>query len=736
MELFENPMNNLKKLLLYAGLEKDEYNQVQKIYLAPNWGFLNLFSLLVSLTMFVFTIRSFWEKSLAGSRYIYLFIGLITLLIAIVNIRRGRQNTKLLSLISNLFILVSFLMGILNGTIGDANQVAVTFNVLIIAIPMIFNGRPIILIGEMLGASIVFIIMAVLFKNPHTAVIDITDVIIFSAMSIVLNMHLYHSKVKGLKATIQLEKEHDWLQKQYQLIETISRRTADVFMIDVNKMTSTSIKIGGTMLPEEKQAARPYEQTWKWYVETYVYEEDKAHVLQATKIEHVLNRLEKSDEYAVRYRMRVGKDVCYYQVKFNYLGEHGSNYIVFGIRCIDEIICNEKAQQIVLEEALHQAESANRAKSAFLFNMSHDIRTPMNAIVGYTELIERNSNDHDKCMNYLSKIRSSSDILLSLINNVLEMSRIESGKMILDEAPVRNGEMMEQVVDVYSELMKNKNLDFSVSCDVQTEYIYADKLKLKQILLNIISNAYKYTPEGGKITVSRCELPCNKQGFILIETIVTDTGIGMSKEYLPRLFEEFSREQNATDNKIPGTGLGMPIVKRLVELMGGTITVESELGKGTTFKLIIPHRIAGIEDIQKDDVVEVDVNRFKDKRILLAEDNELNAEIATEILQEVGFVVERAGDGIICVDMLQKSERNYYSLILMDIQMPNMDGYKATRTIRAMSEPDKSNIPIIAMTANAFEEDKKNALAVGMDGHLSKPINTNLLMEMLASVLK
>lgn len=221
-----------------------------------------------------------------------------------------------------------------------------------------------------------------------------------------------------------------------------------------------------------------------------------------------------------------------------------------------------------------------------------------------------------------------------------------------------------------------------------------------------------------------------------METIVSDTGIGMSKEYLPALFDEFSREKHGADNKIQGTGLGMPIVKRLVDLMGGTISVESELGKGTTITFMIPHRIAGIEDIHSEDVDVIDKSDFKEKRILLAEDNDFNAEIATEILQDVGFIVERAEDGIICVDMLQKAETNYYDLILMDVQMPNMNGYKATQMIRAMEEPKRRDIPIIAMTANAFEEDKRDALAAGMDGHLAKPINTNKLMKMLAMVLK
>lgn len=381
------------------------------------------------------------------------------------------------------------------------------------------------------------------------------------------------------------------------------------------------------------------------------------------------------------------------------------------------------------------AEAANKAKSTFLFNMSHDIRTPMNAIVGYTELILNDHTDEEKTMEYLRKIQSSSDFLLSLINNVLEMARIESDKMVLDEVPVQKEQVIEEINDVYTGLMKQKNITFISEADIRTKYIYADRVKIKEILLNLISNAYKYTPEGGSISLIRRELPCEKKGYIMIETIVSDTGIGMAKEFLPTLFDEFSREQGAIESKVQGTGLGMAIVKRLVDFIGGTITVESELGKGTTFTLHTIHRKAGIDDIQREEEKEVNTYQLEGKRVLLAEDNDLNAEIATAILQKMGILVDRASDGIICVEMLLKAEKNYYDLILMDVQMPNMNGYKATQTIRAMADKDKREIPIIAMTANAFEEDKKEALAAGMDGYLAKPIERKKFTKLVATIL-
>lgn len=726
----------LKDMLLYAGLSKEEYERVQGIYLSPNWLILCIFSSLVSVTMLAFSIYSFFNEDLAGSRYIYLAVSAVTLAIALVNVFKGKENLRSLAFLSELFIAVAYLMGMLNGTVGDPNHLSVTFMVLIFVLPMIFNGRPIIIMGEMLISCILFVILAVRFKDPGIARMDISNILAFAVTSFVLNMHLFYTKVEGYLSRYKATNAKQRAEKQLQLVEAFSRETADVFIVELRNMKSTVIKTGGGILPEERQTSRPYMQTWEWYVNKYVCEEDREQLLHSVQISQVLKKLERIDEYACRYRIDQGGNKVYYQVKFSYLGRKDFNRIVFGVRCIDDIISLEKQHQTLVEEALEQAEVANKAKSAFLFNMSHDIRTPMNAIVGYTELIQAHSDEQEKCMDYIRKIRSSCDFLLSLINNVLEMSKIESDKIVLDESPIRTGQILEEVSDVYEELMRDKNIEFVHELDVQTKYIYADKVKLKEIFLNLVSNAYKYTLEGGRVYFARREIPSDREGYALMETIVSDTGIGMSREYLPAIFDEFSREKHGADNKIQGTGLGMPIVKRLVDLMGGTISVESELGKGTTITFMIPHRIAGIEDIHSEDVDVIDKSDFKGKRILLAEDNDFNAEIATEILQDVGFIVERAEDGIICVDMLQKAETNYYDLILMDVQMPNMNGYKATQMIRAMEEPKRRDIPIIAMTANAFEEDKRDALAAGMDGHLAKPINTNKLMKMLAMVLK
>lgn len=400
-------------------------------------------------------------------------------------------------------------------------------------------------------------------------------------------------------------------------------------------------------------------------------------------------------------------------------------------KSIDEEVAEEKK----MKEATETAKSANNAKSSFLFNMSHDIRTPMNAIIGFTELMEKHMGDEEKCRDYLEKIQSSSNFLLSLINNVLEVAQIESGKASLDETVVEVGDISKEINAVFEERMKQKNITYTSKSIFHSKYIYADTVKLKEIFLNLVSNAYKYTPEGGEVSICYEEIPYDKEGYTAVRITVADTGIGMSKEFLPHIFDEFSREKTFTEDKIEGTGLGMPIVKKMIDLMNGTVEVESELGKGTTFVLTIPHRVASLKDMQSITDNQVDDLQFVGKRVLLAEDNDLNAEIAVELLSDYGFMVERAEDGIICVDMLQKSSENYYDLILMDIQMPNMDGYKATKVIREMSDDYRKNIPIIAMTANAFEEDRKNALEIGMNAHLAKPINVMEMKNTLAEVL-
>lgn len=385
-----------------------------------------------------------------------------------------------------------------------------------------------------------------------------------------------------------------------------------------------------------------------------------------------------------------------------------------------------------LQIAVEKAEGANRAKTNFLNNMSHDIRTPMNAILGYNRLMRKKLTD-PQLIDYQRKIEQSGSLLLSIINHVLDMARIEIGKSKLDENAEVLGMIFDEAYGVFAPEAAKKEIRMKKTIAVEHRSLICDGTKIRENFVNLISNAVKYTPRGGSVEVNVNELPCERKGFARIQTVVTDTGIGMSKEYLPTIYDSFSRERNTTMGKVAGTGLGMAIVKELVTMMGGTIEVKSELGEGTTFTVTLDHKIA---ETRHDDRKEIASRKaaaesLADLHILLAEDNDLNAEIAMTLLEEAGLKVDRAADGIQCVSRIEKEPAGTYALILMDIQMPNMDGYKATETIRQLPDPKKAAIPIIAMTANAFEEDRKMALAKGMNGYIAKPIDP---AKMLAAI--
>ena len=391
-----------------------------------------------------------------------------------------------------------------------------------------------------------------------------------------------------------------------------------------------------------------------------------------------------------------------------------------------------------LEIALKKAKDASFAKTRFLNNMSHDIRTPMNAILGYAQLMEDELKEKDlpETSEYLKKMQQSGNLLLSIINNVLDMARIESGRMEIDENYGMIEDIWQTLFEIFDDEAKKKNIALHYTINVEHEHILTDATKIKEIFVNILSNAMKYTPSGGSVMINVDELPCNEPGYMMVRTRVSDTGIGMSQEYLTNIFEAFTRERNTTKSKIAGTGLGMSIVKKYVELLGGTIDVESELGKGSTFTVTLKHKIADENYYVKNyaENPETYSEILKDRKILLAEDNDLNAEIAEAILERDGLKTERVEDGIQCVNKIEKMPAGTYDMILMDIQMPKMNGYKATQVIRRLPDKDKACIPIVAMTANAFEEDKRDAFAAGMNGHIVKPIQVDKLLSTLAEV--
>ena len=404
--------------------------------------------------------------------------------------------------------------------------------------------------------------------------------------------------------------------------------------------------------------------------------------------------------------------------------------------CVYHILQNQRAkdreQQMLLRKSAAAAEAANKAKSAFLFNMSHDIRTPMNAIIGYAELSRNHLHEPDKLSEYLSNIRTCGQKMLSIIDNILEIARIENNQIVLEESICNIEESFDSCIVMFNTAVQEKHQTITVHKQVANPYVYIDSSHLSEIVLNVISNAIKYTGQNGKIDCCLTQKPHEDADWCYMKISIADNGIGMSEEFQTHIFESFSREHSSTISGIEGTGLGMGIVKNLVDLMHGTIEIQSSPGKGSTFTICIPCRTARKEEAEpRKSSSDRPQKTLAGKRILLAEDNDLNAEIAIELLSEEGLLVDRVSNGVACVEKLEKAAPDFYDLILMDIQMPVMNGYDATRKIRQLEDPFRSSIPIIAMTANAFAEDRQKALFVGMNDHVAKPVDMNVLIPVL-----
>ena len=530
-------------------------------------------------------------------------------------------------------------------------------------------------------------------------------------------------------------------QKRLCVINALGHAYTSISLVNLKTEEIEIIKASENMKPDQKgdilSKARREELTQQMIAEPF-QEAYREFADRST----VAKRLEDREALSFTVQMTDGKWLTMIIVPQGYDKDGKLCTVLVANRDVTEEKKREIEQDKNLRNALAVAEHANRAKTAFLNNMSHDIRTPMNAVIGFTALATTHIDNKELVLDYLKKIHTSGEHLLSLINDILDMSRIESGSVQIEYTTVHLPDILQDLRTIIAGSVYSKKQKLHI--DIQNvchEDIITDKLRLMQVLLNIIGNAVKFTPMGGIICVCVSEQPCKKDGYATVVFRVKDNGIGMSPEFQEHVFDSFAREHTVTENGIGGTGLGMAITKNIVDMMGGTIRVESEVGKGTEFTVMLACEISELNPEQKEAIKnKKQENRtesrrsYKGKKILLVEDNELNREIATAIMQEIGLDVDIAEDGTDAVNIMSSAEGRSYDLIFMDIQMPKMDGYTATREIRTLKDPKCANIPIVAMTANAFEEDREKAIRAGMNGHIAKPISTEVILEKLSLI--
>ena len=489
---------------------------------------------------------------------------------------------------------------------------------------------------------------------------------------------------------------------------------------------------------EKKLQIRKFTELMKDYASTWVHPDDRELVSKMTVNDYIRKELSENDSFYINYRCIENDTTKYLQLRIVNVGSKSKiSQIVLGYRTIDDEILHEIKQKSVLEDALHKANLASVAKNTFLSNMSHDMRTPLNAIFGYTALAGKNLKDKELVSDYLEKIEAASRQILDLINNVLELTYMESQNFRLNETECNVCEIVQEIQRSLLPKAVQKNISLSLQSNTMNSGVYADKEKLKQVLHHLADNAVKYTKNGGQVNISVTELKKDKlsKGFSTYEFTVKDTGVGIGKNALEHIFEPFERENNTTQAGIYGLGLGLTIAKHIIDTMGGTITAESEVGKGSTFKVTLELRKQNY-DHRTEQEQSARSFSLKGKKILIVEDNPINLEIEAELLSDLGCTIDSAQNGQIAVEKVSASKDGEYFLILMDIQMPVMDGLQATEAIRKLDNPAHAKLPIIAVSANAFESDKKASIEAGMDAHLTKPINIPLLLKTIKQTVK
>ncbi len=552
-------------------------------------------------------------------------------------------------------------------------------------------------------------------------------------------MSAKNEKVQKLKTLIEeYDKERKLIRQEHlqrlEVIEGLSINYESILYADMDADLVLPYRLSTRLERqfEKKLQAKPFRRFLRDYAECWVHPDDRGLVLERTSPEYIIKKMGESPTFYVNYRCIQNGETKYLQLRMANVGDgERIGKLVMGYRNIDVEVLQEIKHKQILEDALRNARVAEVAKNSFLSNMSHDMRTPLNAIFGFTMLARNNINNAEVLRSYLDRIEETGKQMLDLVDKVLALSYTEAQDMPLLEAECSVSELMCEVCASISQRAKQKNISVELKSAITHDAVLGDKDKLKQLLTHLASNAVTYTENGGHVTVAVTERDASVEEFATYKFEITDDGIGISPEVLPRIFEPFEREKNTTFSGVYGTGLGLTIAKHITESMGGHIEVASEVGTGSTFTVTLGFRLP------KNDACAADGNDadLADKKILLVDDNEINLEIETEILEELGFEVDTAANGRIAVDKVRASAPREYALVLIDIQMPVMDGREATRAIRKLDDPAHSRLPIVALSANAFDVDRRASIECGMDEHLAKPLDVPLLLQTVSKIL-
>lgn len=563
--------------------------------------------------------------------------------------------------------------------------------------------------------------------------------------------HFIHSKMGGIfyvfagdatEKRIKKEKELEEVRKEQfrrqVIIEALSMDYESIFYVNLDENWMQAYRFSERIEYQFGNgcAVCAFAGFDKEYIERWVHPDDRELVARASSPQYIRKRLSKGRMFHVNYRIIKDGKPEYLQLRVVNVGELDPvSRIVMGYRSVDDEIIHEMEQKDIMEDTLRRAKLANAAKSTFLANMSHDMRTPMNAIIGFNELAKKHMSEKEKLENYLKKAEEAGEQLRVLINDVLEISRMESGDMRMEEVKCSLFDVVKEVRDFVVPEAEAKNITYFPDLSgIRHKYIYSDPQKLLHVLLKLTGNAVKYTEEGGWISLCVTEKKEASKDYACYQFVVEDNGIGINREFQNQIFEPFERQKNTTMSGVPGTGLGLAIAKNIVEMMGGTIEIESIEGKGSKFTVTLSLRIQ--ENQENKSKPEGRTQELKKRRLLLVEDNDFNMEIETELLSEAGFIVDTAVNGSIAVDKVRNSRPGDYEVILMDIQMPVMDGYQATKEIRSLKDRETAAIPIIALSANTFDEDRKKSMECGMNAHIAKPVDIELLSEIIEEMCR